>query len=267
MNVLFRKMFHPIFCRLVRASVPFRVVADKAPSFIPKHPIIFAANHSAYPDGPITCISVPRHSLVLAGKQRLDLKGKLMFFLNGTVFVDRRNKTDMAIAKERIIRYLRHGVSVIWFPEGTWNLTDSLPMLPLKWGIIDAAKKADAQIVPIILCYDRKNMVCRICWGAPIYGDTLLDQSAAIERLRDTMASLRWEDWCKGPLLNRAEINISSLQAERDEAKSEYPPIDLEYETSVIYRPYPSPEDVFSVVERLGPKQENAFLFRRDRSG
>lgn len=110
-------------------------------------------------------------------------------------------------------------------------------------------------------------MICKIYWGAPLYGEMLSDRAAAIRILRDTMAALRWEDWSKAPLLHRALVDISSLQAERDAPKSEYPPIDLEYEASVIYRPYLLYEDVFSVIERLEPKRENAFLFRKDRSG
>ena len=59
-------------------------------------------------------------------------------------------------AKAKILFYLRHGQSILWFPEGTWNLTDNLLMLPMRWGIIETADKAQAQIVPMAIQYDRK---------------------------------------------------------------------------------------------------------------
>lgn len=46
------------------------------------------------------------------------------------------------------------------FPEGTWNLTENLLMLPMKWGIIDIAKETGAQIIPTALEYDREQKKC-----------------------------------------------------------------------------------------------------------
>ena len=42
------------------------------------------------------------------------------------------------------------GVNMIMFPEGTWNMTDQQLIMNMKWGIIDIAKEANSQIVPIV---------------------------------------------------------------------------------------------------------------------
>ena len=55
----------------------------------------------------------------------------------------------------------------MWFPEGTWIL-----ILPMKWGIIDVAIWAGAQIVPTVLNYDRETMICSVRFGIPMAPDS-----------------------------------------------------------------------------------------------
>lgn len=37
----------------------------------------------------------------------------------------------------------------MYFPEGTWNLSPNLPVLPCFWGIVEIAQKGNAIIVPV----------------------------------------------------------------------------------------------------------------------
>lgn len=53
------------------------------------------------------------------------------------IFVDRKDKEDLAASKLAMTAYLRKGRSIIMFPEGTWNLTENQLMLPMKWGVVD----------------------------------------------------------------------------------------------------------------------------------
>ncbi len=48
-----------------------------------------------------------------------------------------------------MIGHLRAGGNLMYFPEGTWNLSPNLPVLPCFWGIVEIAQKGNAIIVPV----------------------------------------------------------------------------------------------------------------------
>lgn len=256
-----RDFLYPILMFLTGTKVRCKVETVNTYTPLPGKPIIFAANHSAFQDTPIMLRVTKRRSYALLGTQNLAFIDRVFFALNGTIWVDRRDKADMAAAKDGILAYLRKGQSVLWFPEGTWNLTANQLMMPMKWGIIDVARSAGAQIIPAALDYDREANVCRIKFGAPMAGDALENKAEAIRDLRDTMATLRWDLMCDQPVLHRADFTPEQLQKEMYRVIDDYPPLNWEYESSCIYHPYPQVE---IVPPGLIPKRENAFLFRKN---
>lgn len=264
-----RDIIHPFALLLAKTSLKFQVVCEPAPILHTDKPIIFALNHTNSSDSlvAVKAISVAFHRrcYMLVGKQRLNFIGKLWFFLNGTIYVDRSDPANMVVAKETLIAYLHKGQSITWFPEGTWNMSDNLLMLPMKWGIIDVAIKAGAQIVPTILDYDRKTMICSVHFGTPIAPNELTDRAEAIQELRDAMATLRYMAWEQRPPLKKEEIDREKLRQGVYVAVEEYPEANLEYEKRFIFQPYPTPEEVFSPIQRLELRLENAFLFAKDR--
>lgn len=263
-----RNIIHPIVLLLTKTRVKYRIIMGKAPELLPNKPIVFAVNHTNSFDIPIAAKAIShsflRRCYVLLGKQPLWLSDRLFFFLNGVIWVDRKSKQEMSLVKNQIIDYLKGNQSIMWFPEGTWNLTDNLLMLPMKWGIIDVASKAGAQIVPVVLDYDRQAMTCHVRFGSPMAPDETADKADAIRDLRDTMATLRWDQWEKQGMLRRDEIDPEALRKDIFAALEEYPPLDWEYEKTIIFRPYTSPKDVFSHLEDLIPCRENAFLWKKD---
>ena len=136
-------------------------------------------------------------------------------------------------------------------------------MLPMKWGIIDVAAQAGAQIVPTVLDYDRKAMRCCVSFGTPIAPDETTDKAEAIRELRDAMATLRWELWEKQTPLKRDELDRVSLKEGIFVALKEYPPLDWDYEQTVIFQSYTSPQEAFAHLEHLNPCRENAFLWSK----
>lgn len=230
---------YPLLMVLTGTKVKYRIETVNEPRPLPGRPIIFAANHSAFPDTPIMLRATGRRSYIFAGKQSLYFVDWLFFVLNGSVWADRRSKEDRAAAKDALLDYLRRGQSILWFPEGTWNLTANQLMMPMKWGIIDVAQQAGAQILPAALDYDRDANLCRVKFGEPMAGAALEKREEAIGTLRDAMATLRWELMSGQPLLSRAEISIEQLKSDMEQAIGEYPPLDWEYEQSCIYRPFP----------------------------
>lgn len=252
---------YPLLMWLTGTKVRYRVNKVNECATLPDKPIIFVANHGAFQDTPIMLRVTGRRSYIFSGKQNLAFIDWIFFVLNGVIWVDRRDKADMAATKEGILAYLRKGQSVLWFPEGTWNLTASQLMMPMKWGIIEVARSAGAQIIPAALDYDREANICRVKFGAPMAGDALENKAEAIRDLRDTMATLRWNLMCNQPILHRADITPEQLQKEMYRVIDDYPPLNWEYESSCIYHPHPQVETVPS---GLMPNRKNAFLFRKN---
>ena len=198
--------------------------------------VIYAVNHTNSHDIPLACRAAGKHCIVLIGKQPLFFSDKLFFWLNGAVWVDRKDKRDMHRAKDDVIRLLRKKQSVIWFPEGTWNQSDNLLMLPMKWGIIDVAQKSGAKIIPIVLEYDKATNKCSAMVGEIINPDDFSLQDG-INYLRDSMATLRWIAWEEKGLFSRTTLDIDKERQSFMQDIEEYPPLDWEYEQSIIFHP------------------------------
>lgn len=207
-SIRIRDRCYPLLMLLTRTKVKFRLKAVNTYHALPDRPVIFAANHSAFPDMPIALRAIGRHAYIFAGKQRLPFADWLFFACNGTVWVDRKNREDKAFSKKALLAYLAEGQPILWFPEGTWNLTAVQLIMPMRWGIIHVARQAGAQIIPMALDYDCKAQVCSVMFGSPMAGEELEDRAEGIGRLRDAMATLRWELMARHPVLCRAEVSV-----------------------------------------------------------
>ncbi len=220
---------------LSRTRVNFEVIVENF--YTSKgSPVIFSANHSNSFDVPIIYSVVKRKVRFLIGKQRLGISDFLFFYLTRALVVDRLNRKDTSQAKKDVIEALKKGDSIVWFPEGTWNMTDSMPMLQMKWGIIECAKCAGAEIIPLSLTYDREKNTCRVMFGESLTPKTLNDKAQDIQNLRDRMASLIWEQIYNKGLFKRAEINSIYERGLIERSIKEYAPIDPEYEEKCVFR-------------------------------
>ena len=256
-----KDLLYPLLMRLTGTKVRYRINKVNECTPLPDKPIIFVANHGAFQDTPIMLRVTGRRSYIFSGKQNLAFIDWVFFVLNGVIWVDRKDKADMAASKDALTACLRKGQSVLWFPEGTWNLNANQLMMPMKWGIIDVARSAGAQIIPAALDYDREANTCWIKFGAPMAGDALENKAEAIRDLRDALATLRWDLMSSQPVLHRAEITPEQLQKEMYRVIDDYPPLNWDYESSCIYHPHPQVEIVPS---GLMPNRKNAFLFRKN---
>lgn len=188
-----RDILYPFLIFLIRTKVRYQIKTRNTCTYLLDKPVIFAANHSAFQDTPIMLRVTKRRSYIFGGLQRLPFFDWLFFVLNGTVWVNRQDREDMTASKDALIGYLKKGQSILWFPEGTWNLTENHLMLPMRWGIIDIAKQCDAQIIPVALDYDREGMICSVKFGEPMAGGDFENKAEAIRNLRDMLATLRWD--------------------------------------------------------------------------
>ena len=248
---------------LSKAKVKYKIKVENDYVPINNKPIIFSCNHSAFSDIPIALKSIGKHCYTLIGKQNLDFADKLFFFLSGAIWVDRKDKTDTLKTKQRIIEYLKENKSVLWFPEATWNLTDNLLMLPMRWGIIEVAQTVNAQIIPMVIDYDGEKMLCRIRFGTSFDAKEFSKQQG-IDILRDTMATLRWNFFAE-KTISRSEIDIYKEKETLFLAVKDYPPLNWDYEKSCIYQIHSIVKynDAFAHLQNIPTNHNTAFLFNK----
>lgn len=193
---------------------------------------IFVMNHSSIHDAPVACEVIKEHFYILVGKQALKILDRLSFWLNGVVYIDRKNSQDKKRGFNKMLKILNAGSNLLIYSEGTWNITPSKPMLPLNWGVIDLAKKAGVPIIPLIAEY--YHDCCYVKFGEPIYIEDKADKKREIEQLEDTMATLKWDIWERFPVLQRQEHMKEEFESIINERIAESPTLDSEYERTVI---------------------------------
>lgn len=228
-----RKLIHPLLLFLMKQQKKHELhMLNSHPQIVGN--AIYAVNHSCRYDVPYAAEAIGRRAYVLVGRQHLNIIDRMAFFLNGVVYVDRKSRPDKVVAKNKMKELVLRGKNLFMFPEGTWNLTPSTPMLPLYWGIIDIARETKRPIIPLILEY--KKEACYIKWGEPFYVCETDTKQKKIEQLSDEMASLRWDIWEHFPRAARAEIDDTEWEKEKQRRMAECPKADYEYEKSVILR-------------------------------
>lgn len=247
---VFKNILHPALMKIARSAVTFRIVTDNDYQLIPGRPAIFVANHYCGQDVVIACNVIHERVQVVAGKQNLMAADEFFFKMNGTIFVDRKDKEDTAACKRAMEAVLQSGQNIVIFPEGTSNVSDALLMYPMKWGVIDVAKKTGAQLIPMVLDYDKPSGECHVRFCEPLLMDEM-SKAEGIEVLRDTMATVRWDYMKEKGLFSRKDANIQELRRENMELLLSYKLLDYEYEKSVVFKPYATFEDVFAPIEKL----------------
>ncbi len=259
-----RKTLYPIVMILSKTKVKYKVELVNNYKTDNDRPVIFACNHSAFPDIPIGLRAIGKHCYTLIGKQNLAIEDKLFFTLTGAIWVDRKDKTHTRFVKKLLTAYLKKKQNILWFPEATWNLTDNLLMLSMRWGIIDVARETNAQIIPMALDYNRDSMVCKVRFGQPLSNKIYEDNLTGITMLRDSMATLRW-DFISEREGKRSEIDIHKEQEALFQAVYDYPPLNWNYEKSCIYH---LPDEInyeyaFAHLNTIHPTIQSAFLFNK----
>lgn len=236
-----RKTLHPLLLKAVKGRIYFPIkILNSMPEVQGNK--LFAINHSCVLDAPVSSDVIKDHFYFLVGKQSLELIDRIFFRLNGVVYVDRKSKKNKKKSLQKMLKVLHGGKNLAIFPEGTWNLTPSKPMLPLNWGIIDLAKQTGVPIIPLILEYHPD--CCYAKYGEPIYINKEMDKQTGIEQLEESMATLKWDIWEMFPVQKRTEEMKAEFEEMVRRRVAEYPKFNFEYEMSVIRGKENTPEYV-----------------------
>lgn len=228
---------------------PINIISDELSMSGYNGPVIYACNHSNSRDMPLICQVAKKQYYVLAGDEISDDINGLLFKINGVVFIDRIDKSDRKRAFDRITEHAIKGRDILIFPEATWNVKPSLPMLPLFDGIIEIAKITGTPIVPLATEYELDKIHVKI--GKPIFIKYDADLNKEKNNLRDIMASMRWEIWETMTQVNRSDIPDDYFDNYLNHIYTEYPKLDPEFEKLTEYKEYVTEEEVFEPVRKL----------------
>ena len=117
---------------------------------IPDEPVLFIGNHRSFFDILLTYSRCPRLTGYVAKKEmeKIPLLSTWMRFVY-CLFLDRENPKEGLKTILQAIDYVKKGISICIFPEGTRNKGEELSMLPFKEGAFKIATKTGCAIVPI----------------------------------------------------------------------------------------------------------------------
>ena len=117
---------------------------------IPDEAVLFIGNHRSYFDILLTYSRCKRLTGYVAKKEmeKIPLLSTWMRFVY-CLFLDRDNPKEGLKTILKAIDYIKKGISICIFPEGTRNTGEELSMLPFKEGAFKIATKTGCPIIPI----------------------------------------------------------------------------------------------------------------------
>lgn len=169
-------------------------------------PVIYAITHIGKFDLEMVLEACPNlFGYVFAGDWELMYATIDDYFLrnHGVLWIDTSDKEDRKNSFRMMCKYLNQGVPFIIFPEGIWNLTECLPMMKIFPGVVQAAQQCNVPIIPVAIEQRGKHFVLNI--GEEFTVDNM-DETDAVQLVRDTMATLKWEIWEALPKEKRKDI-------------------------------------------------------------
>lgn len=204
-------------------------------------PIIFAVTHVGKFDIEVVSEAIKEHYYLLSGDYK-HIQGIIdapFLLLNGVIFFNEKVKEDCIAVKQKMIQHLNAGGNLMYFPEGTWNLSPNLPVLPCYWGIVEILQKSNAIIVPIAAEQYGKHFKINIGTQLDIncFGNSSSQKAKAISQLRDRLATLKYEIWESEPRQQRKDLRGNEWNQYIEERLKEWPYFNLEYIEGMIYKP------------------------------
>ncbi|MGN0166890.1 MAG: lysophospholipid acyltransferase family protein [Acetatifactor sp.] len=267
-NIQLREAFYPLFAVVLKLDRLFRkqkvtVIGNRKKS---KEQVIFACTHTWENDLENIYEVLGRGCWWFVGDPCVlykDISG-LLVYLNGSIFLETDDKEDRHIAFLHSVELLKGGGSLMIFPEGARNGSENLPVMPLFSGTAKMAIESNVKIVPIAIEQFEKRFV--INFGNELFPKDFDDNTSLTQRLRDDLATLKWEIWEQEGIQSRKDIPADySEQFIRQFAQRIYPYDTLESVERTRYHTKEEMEqrDAFAHLDRLIPCKENAFLFRK----
>lgn len=181
-------------------------------------------------------------------------------WLNGLVYVDRKDKESRAESLKVMKWLLEQGISVLIYIEGGWNNTENLLVQQIFSGAYKLSKETKTEVVPMSNFLEPETNTIHISFSSPLKSYSYTKEEANSE-IRDTLATLMFEQIKKYSVpIKRAELSKDYhekfLEARRQEYykyNTKWPTEYEEYykaidEELTVYRPknIVRPEDIIN---------------------
>ena len=208
-GVRIRKSIHPFLMKLLQiksliCGLTYEFVTDVR---VEKSDgaIIYAITHIGKFDYEMLIEACDIFAYPFAGDWELMYATVDDYFLraNGVLWVDTGDKADRQNSYKFMIKALKQGISMLIYPEAIWNLTENLPIMKIFPGAVQAAQECNVPIIPIAIEQREKHFLLNV--GKALRVDEM-DEGEAMQLLRDTLASLKWEIWEHLPREKRKNI-------------------------------------------------------------
>ena len=235
-----RKLIHPILLNVIKLrnrGNKFKIETLNGKIEKTNRPKIFCITHIGKFDIEIISEVIKEHYYLLSGDFE-NIKGTLEVKLGG---------------------------NIMYFPEGTWNLSPTLPVLQCPFGIIEVAQKSDAVIVPIGIEQYDKTFIATVGknFDASKYSED--EKIKAISDLRDVMATLKWDIWESVSPNVRSQLDKDEFDKFINERLKEWPNFTLEEFYDRVFKPknIQDEKNVFECLKDLDINVNNAFLAKQ----
>ena len=268
-GVRVRKVINPILRVVAPLTSKYKMKIVNNIELPKDVPLIFAPTHGFKDDLLFTIATIKAQAYILFGSlpQFYNTFDGITAWINGSIIVDRTDKASRLASRSKMEYAIDLGANLLIFPEGVWNKSENLLVLPLFGGLYDGASKKGALIGPVATHLEGEYVYVNVGEAFDISG---YDKKAGLTVLRDKIATLKWELMEKYSVTKRAELlgNLSPKEYWEQYLEfliSEVACYDREVENNADYKDknITDYETAFGFMKNLVPSRANAFLFRR----
>ena len=224
-GIKLRRVIHPVLRRVLRLAVKGDLIIDRYPTLEKDKPYIFVSLHNFLEDTIANLATIDRSTYLLFGTtNQLELNKEMYAaWLNGFIYVDRENVENRRDAIKKMERVLTSGSSVLIFPEGGFNNTENLLCQKLFASPFILSHLTGIEVVPIAPFYQFGSDKIYMNVGDPIDLCKFDDKKEALMYLRDTLASMAYENYLKhAKRVLRSELGDDPRLDYMEERRCEY---------------------------------------------
>ena len=233
MSMSSRLKFNPMLqkaMKLSRIASGIKVVKMNVdlPEQINNRPVIFVLTHVGKDDIIIFNEAIKQHYTILSGDYESlhnNAEG-FITMLNGTLFFDMNSKVERKSVVDRVASVLDNKDNILCSMEGAWNISPNELVGDLFPGMIEAAYKANAVIVPVgIERFNEKfygiNVSKELIDPNKYLVNNNLMVDNALKDLRNMMASAKYELYFDDRIKDLISVSRSSI-GDFDEYNQKY---------------------------------------------
>lgn len=262
-----RKKIHPLLLSIIHlknkvSGFNIKVLEDNRTTT--DRPKIFCITHIGKYDIEVVSEIIKDHYYLLSGDFENiyhTIEEKFLGF-NGVIYVREDDKIDRSESKNKMINILKNNGNIMYFPEGTWNLSPNLPVVKCSYGIIDVAMKSNAIIVPIAVEQYENNFISVVGENFDVNNYKFNEKKEAIEDLRSVMATLKWKIWESVQPNVRKSLNENEFENYLCDRLKEWPNFTLEEFLARVFREKGviDEKEVFEFMKNIELDINNAYL-------